>query len=95
MYSLIKIGTSKQSVATIPHSHNIMSPIYQQDMILHHFEMDLIRVYHGLGMEYKNILSTLASSHGIIMSLATLKRKLRQNGLRRRVYDDLGAVVTG
>lgn len=57
------------------------------------FEMDLVRIYHGLGMAYKEILRTLATQHGMVMSLSTLKRMLRANRLRRREYDDLGHII--
>ncbi|XP_048124321.1 uncharacterized protein LOC125310724 [Alosa alosa] len=55
--------------------------------------MDLVRIYHGLGMAYKEILRTLATQHGMVMSLSTLKRMLRANRLRRREYDDLGHII--
>ena len=44
----------------------------------------LVRLYFEAGYSYNLILCFLASLHGIIVSLRTLKRTLHKMGLRRR-----------
>jgi hypothetical protein len=46
--------------------------------------VDMMRVYFHLGLNYKEILQTLAHVDGIILSLRTLKRILARSGLCRR-----------
>ena len=45
---------------------------------------DLIAGYFAQGFAYKDILVALLVSHGLSVSLKTLKRTLRRLGLRRR-----------
>ena len=55
---------------------------------------NLIRLYHNMGMSYKDIVSALCSEHGIFLSLRHLKRILKANGLfRRKGYSAIGEVV--
>ena len=44
------------------------------------------RLYFHLGLNYEEILCSLAINHGIIISLRTLKRRLSEMGLFRRKY---------
>ena len=52
-------------------------------------EEDLIRYYFFTGFDYKEIVSFLLQNHGIQMSMATFKRRLRKYGLRQQLpeYD--------
>lgn len=54
---------------------------------------NLIRVYYGMGMSYKDIASTLAQRHHVIVGVRHLKRILRKLGIGRRKYDQLADVV--
>ena len=45
---------------------------------------DLITTYFKNGFSYKEILSVLKASHGITISLRSLHRLLRQQGMRRK-----------
>lgn len=47
-------------------------------------EREIIEYYFHCGYENKIILDFLATHHGINISLSTLKRRLREYGLRRR-----------
>ena len=49
----------------------------------HDIEREMTEYYFHCGYENKVILDFLASHHGISMSLSTLKRRLREYGLRR------------
>ena len=46
-------------------------------------EREIIHNYFNLGYENEVILQFLADYHGIRMSLSTLKRRLRDYGLKR------------
>ena len=48
----------------------------------HDIEREMTEYYFHCGYENKVILDFLASHHGISMSLSTLKRRLREYGLR-------------
>ena len=50
-------------------------------------EEGLIRYYFFRGFEYKEIRLFLFKNHGIEMSLSTLKRRIKQYGLRRQRPD--------
>lgn len=50
-------------------------------------EREIIYNYFNLGYENEVILQFLADYHGIRMSLSTLKRRLRDYGLKRRGND--------
>ena len=50
-------------------------------------EEGLIRYYFFRGFEYKEISLFLFKNHGIEMSLSTLKRRIKQYGLRRQRPD--------
>ena len=50
-------------------------------------EEGLIRYYFFKGFEYKEIRLFLFKNHGIEMSLSTLKRRIKQYGLRRQRPD--------
>lgn len=50
-------------------------------------EQEIIHNYFNLGYENEGILQFLADYHGIRMSLSTLKRRLRDYGLKRRGND--------
>ena len=52
----------------------------------------LITPYFELGLLQKDILSTLAKEHGIIISRRTLQRMLKMMKLCRRQYSDIGNV---
>ena len=55
---------------------------------------DLIQTYFDLGLEYKDILATLAVKHQIVLSERHLKRILKSAHLsRRKEFSDLGDVV--
>jgi len=48
------------------------------------------RFYFDLGLSYKHILGLLAQDHGIVISMSTLKRTLKQNALfRRKMHSDI------
>ncbi|KAF6717318.1 hypothetical protein FQA47_010858 [Oryzias melastigma] len=51
-------------------------------------KLDLIKFYFNLGLAYKDILHILSRKHRIILSLRTLKRILKKNGLFRRIHFD-------
>ena len=53
----------------------------------------LIKFYFDLGMLYKDITSTLALRHNILISERHLKRELRTLNLFRRSYSNLGDVA--
>ena len=46
--------------------------------------------YFNLGMNYNNILKSLAVRQGVIISKRHLIRLLKMHGYSRRKYDDLG-----
>ena len=46
----------------------------------------LIQVYFQLGLNYREILCSLAANHRIIISMRTLKRELSKLGLFRRKH---------
>ena len=48
--------------------------------------MTLCKFYFHLGLQYKHILGLLAEIHGILISMRTLKRILRGEGLFRRKF---------
>ena len=50
-------------------------------------EEGLIRYYSFRGFEYKEIRLFLFKNHGIEISLSTLKRRIKQYGLRRQRPD--------
>lgn len=54
---------------------------------------DAILLYFNIGLQYLEILDALASQHGFVLSLRHLKRILRENGLQRRNYSDLGTTI--
>ncbi|CAM6031762.1 unnamed protein product, partial [Sphagnum compactum] len=45
---------------------------------------DFIKEYYWLGFPYEDILQQLLCYHGIVMSMSTLLRRLKDLGLRRR-----------
>lgn len=47
----------------------------------------------NLGMNYNDILQSLAVRHGVILSKRHLIRVLKMHGLKRREYADLGEVI--
>lgn len=49
--------------------------------------MDVIRDYFVKGFSYSEIIGLLKHVHGIEISLSTLKRRLRQHGLKRRAVE--------
>ena len=49
--------------------------------------------YFNLGMNYNNILKSLAVRQGVIISKRHLIRLLKMHGYSRRQYDDLGDVI--
>ncbi|XP_041860347.1 uncharacterized protein LOC121652712 [Melanotaenia boesemani] len=51
-------------------------------------KLNLIKLYFKLGLNYKDILYILSTKHQTILSLRTLKRILKQNGLFRRIHFD-------
>lgn len=53
-----------------------------------------IRVYHTLGLSYCEILRALAKYNRVVISLRHLKRILKLLGLTRRLFDDVGTVIT-
>lgn len=56
--------------------------------------IELITFYFNLGLTYQSMLEALSLKHGVVISLKTLKRMLKRNGLfRRGKYDSLGDVV--
>lgn len=56
--------------------------------------LDLIRFYFDLGMTYVDILTILAVKHDVLLSLRSLKRILRNNGIfRRKNFDDTADVI--
>ena len=55
--------------------------------------LQLIRTYYGLGMTQKQITTSLAQRHGIIISIRHLQRILRSEGMTRRHYADIGEAV--
>lgn len=56
---------------------------------------EFIGLYFMLGLSYKDILATLASENGIIISLRHLKRILQGKNLyRRKSYSDIADVVS-
>ena len=60
-------------------------------------EEGVIRYYFSRGFEYKEIRLFLFKNHGIEMNLSTLKRQIKQYGLRRQRpdcdIDDVRVVV--
>ena len=50
-------------------------------------EMELISHYFHLGYEYEVILEFLKQYHDVSLSIRSLKRKLREYGLRRNAND--------
>ena len=57
------------------------------DLELPEEEEGLIRYYFFRGFEYKEIRLFLFKNYGIEMSLSTLKRRIKQYGLRRQRPD--------
>ena len=57
------------------------------DLELPEEEEGLLRYYFFRGFEYKEIRLFLFKNHGIEMSLSTLKRQIKQYGLRRQRPD--------
>lgn len=56
--------------------------------------LELIELYFHLGLKYKDILHILSVKHRIILSLKTLKRILKKNGLfRRKLFDNLAETI--
>ena len=52
-----------------------------------------IRDYFNKGFTYDEILALLDTYHGVRMSIATLKRRLKEYGLKRRYMEyDVGSV---
>ena len=49
--------------------------------------------YFNLGMNYNNILKSIAVRQGVIISKRHLIRLLKMHGYSRRQYDDLGDVI--
>jgi len=47
-------------------------------------EEDLVKFYHSKGYTYEVILQFLRKYHGVLLSLSSLKRRLRDFGLRKR-----------
>ncbi len=57
-------------------------------------KIELIKFYFNLGLCYEDIVFTLSTKHGIILSLRHFKRILKRKGLfRRSNYADLGDTV--
>ena len=54
---------------------------------------DLILFYFHLGMNYNDILQSLAVKHSVIISKRHLIRLLKMHGLKRKQYADIGQVV--
>ena len=54
---------------------------------------ELIKVYFGLGLTYKDLCSALAIENGIVLSVRHLKRILKRMGLRRRYYDNIQQAI--
>ncbi|KAF3834382.1 hypothetical protein F7725_025586 [Dissostichus mawsoni] len=54
---------------------------------------DLISFYFHLGMNYNDILQSLAVKHSVIISKRHLIRLLKMHGLKRKQYADIGQVV--
>ena len=52
-------------------------------------EKEIIESYFYAGYEYSTILSLLGKHHAITMSLSTLKRRLKQYGLKRKTGDEV------
>ena len=48
--------------------------------------IEILRAYFLLGLCYRDILRCLASMHGIVISMRTLKRLLKAESLYRRKY---------
>ena len=47
-------------------------------------ELKIIEYYHAKGYEYQAIVLFLEKYHGISLSLRTLKRRLKDYGLRKK-----------
>lgn len=57
-------------------------------------KLQLIELYFNLGLKYKDILHILSAKHRIIISLRSLKRILKNNGLfRRKHFDSLAETI--
>ena len=54
---------------------------------------DWIQAYFRMGLYYKDIARILAQKHGIIISERHLKRILKDLGLSRRGFSDIGDVI--
>jgi hypothetical protein len=54
---------------------------------------ELIRSYYLLGLNYKDIATVLALKHRVIISERQLKRILKDLGLSRRIFSDIGDVL--
>ena len=55
---------------------------------------DLISFYFNTGMNYNDILQSLAVRHGVLLSKRHLIRLLKMHGLKRKEYADLGEVFS-
>ncbi len=56
-------------------------------------QFELISFYFITGMNYNDILKSLAVRHGVVISKRHLIRLLKMHGLKRRSYADLGEVI--
>lgn len=55
---------------------------------------ELIELYFHLGIKYTDIVYILRVTHGIVLSLRTLKRFLKKNGLfRKKHFDNVDEVI--
>lgn len=55
-------------------------------------EREAIEAYFNSGFEYRAILQFLSKYHGIEMSLSTLKRRLKENNLRRNELQNINMI---
>ena len=56
-------------------------------------KIEEISFYFNLGMNYNDMLKSLAVRQGVIISKRHLIRLLKMHGYSRRQYDDLGDVI--
>ena len=54
---------------------------------------ELISFYFNTGMNYNDILKSLAVRHGVVLSKRHLIRLLKMHRLKRKEYADLGDVI--
>ena len=78
-------GTTCQCGCAMPESDNFCTRCGTEKDENRDEEITLIRNYFQKGFEYETIVALLAKHHGINMCIRTLKSRLKEYGLRRRM----------